>query len=338
MEYFPKLKPENYFFLANGQIVKNLDELSLVIQRIDGSTFENHVTPYKNDFARWIYDVYMLKDLASEIGRIKSKEELARVLRAYVKQKGHHTTDDVKDNIVNAQETVVTQSQTPQQSHPHQQSQKPQPQKQTTQNQKTQQVKKPSPIKYVWRSSDSVLIEDHKKEDEKKSRVKIKKGEKKEELVQQQEEKEEEKKEEEPKEIRKPELKKPEPLPKPKLRSSSHNITDADKYFIKNPVLTEHRIEAKKQSLELKPLETTQYTGNESAQELIDKFNDVYSRAYQRISELRKAGFDTDIAEVMLFRIPPKINVYKSTNEKKDATLIKRYLNEIIEELNNLNT
>jgi hypothetical protein len=54
------------------------------------------------------------------------------------------------------------------------------------------------------------------------------------------------------------------------------------------------------------------------------------------MSSLRKNGFDTALAEVMLLRIPSKIKVYEASREKKDAVAVKRYLNEAIEELNTM--
>lgn len=60
-------------------------------------------------------------------------------------------------------------------------------------------------------------------------------------------------------------------------------------------------------------------------------------KCYERLVLLRKNGFDTELVQVMLFRIPAKIKLYVVERTEQVKVTIKRYLNEVIEELNSVN-
>jgi len=239
---------KNYFQLGNGQIIKDIGELPLVLEKIDTNLFSTHVTPFKNDFAKWIYDIFNIQDLSSMLSEVKSKEEHIRILKAYLKQ----------SNI-------------------------------GRQSGEVRQV-------YSWKPSNAP------QDNQTKSSTA------KEEIT--------EKKESKP---------------------TQNNPTNADEYFDKNPVTFSQVIDAKKKIISIEPLQIISYNGKEIPEQLIEIFKDNYANAYQTLTIYRKNGFDTSIAEIMLFRIPPKIRIFEVTREEKDAVLVKRYLNEIIEELNNMN-
>lgn len=124
-----------------------------------------------------------------------------------------------------------------------------------------------------------------------------------------------------------------------KSKNKSENIIDLnenpDEFFKKNPIIIEQVVEAKKENIVLEPLPFVDYD-KDNPQKTIEIFKDNYAKAYQRMSYLRKSGFDTSLAEIMLFRVVPKIKLYESSNEEKDALTVKRLLNEAIEEINNL--
>ncbi len=113
-------------------------------------------------------------------------------------------------------------------------------------------------------------------------------------------------------------------------------VSNAEAYFQKNPMLMSQAIAAKKRALILEPIESVIYRGDETPERLVEMFNDTYGEAYERLTFLRKKGFDTSLAEIMLFRIPTRIKVYGASKQNKDSIAVKRYLNEIIEELNNM--
>jgi hypothetical protein len=115
-----------------------------------------------------------------------------------------------------------------------------------------------------------------------------------------------------------------------------NEITDADRYFKENPLIVSQRVEAKKDNLVLEKITLPMLTGYETAEQLISIFKDSYAKSYERVVFLRKNGYDTKLIEVMLFRILPKIKIFEASKDHKDSDLIKRYLNEVIEEINGM--
>ena len=292
------ISPGSYFKLSNGQIIKNLKELPDIIQRIDNTIFRNHVNENKNDFAAWIYNVYRLNDLSTKLGPVKSKEETVRIIRAYLQQ-----------------QSVAKPPVTKQPVHTIQQ---PKPVIPTA---KPVQTIPKKPQVYQWKSNESVSL-DQKPKPITKTQFKQETQSKK--LP----------------EVKKPIVQTSNQPEKPKMTikrpQANQNITNADEYFQKNPMLMSQAVEAKKRALVLEPVESVVYTGDETPERLIEMFNDTYSEAYERLTFLRKKGFDTSLAEIMLFRIPTRIKVYGTSKQRKDLIVVKRYLNEIIEELNNM--
>lgn len=218
-----------YFRLANGEIIKHYSELSDVFEKINDEEFFSHVNESKNDFSKWVYEVYGLSDLSTYLSMAKTRNEAKRVVNAYLRMA------EVKFQF----KTPVT-------------------------NQK---------------------IVPEKKEE-------------------------------------------------PKYNKIVSSMSDADRFFRENPVIVSQRVEAKKENLVFEPLVFPVLTGNESPEQLVSIFRDAYAKAYEKVVFLRKNGYDTKLIEVMLFRIPPKIKIYEASKENKDSELIKRYLNEVIDEIN----
>jgi len=52
------INTEHYFVLKDGELIKSLEDLVLIIKNIDKETFNYHVTNEKNDFANWIKYVF----------------------------------------------------------------------------------------------------------------------------------------------------------------------------------------------------------------------------------------------------------------------------------------
>ena len=49
-----ELPPEKYFYLSNGQALKNLEDLKNFLRKNDSGTFSSHVSGQRNDFYNWI--------------------------------------------------------------------------------------------------------------------------------------------------------------------------------------------------------------------------------------------------------------------------------------------
>ncbi|MEK6946644.1 MAG: hypothetical protein AABX32_03470 [Nanoarchaeota archaeon] len=67
---------DKVFWLNNGGVLRNLQELSSALADISEETFGYYVNNEKNDFKNWVNDVIGDKKLADEIAKTKSKEHL----------------------------------------------------------------------------------------------------------------------------------------------------------------------------------------------------------------------------------------------------------------------
>jgi hypothetical protein len=65
--------PENYFFLADGRPLKNLLELADALEEMTDEIFQHHVNEHKNDFAKWVSEVFGDEELALKLGHTKTK-------------------------------------------------------------------------------------------------------------------------------------------------------------------------------------------------------------------------------------------------------------------------
>ncbi len=61
------VKPDKYFYLADGRIVRSLRELALRLDEFPDELFSSHVNSEKNDFANWVEFVFCDKDLAQKL-------------------------------------------------------------------------------------------------------------------------------------------------------------------------------------------------------------------------------------------------------------------------------
>lgn len=274
----------NYFYLKDGRIIKSIEELPDSLEIISKDIFEHHVNSYKNDFAKWIYDEFKENSLSSLIGNIKSKEEMIRVIRAYLKiRESKNKKEGIKENNKKIDEINT--------------------------NLKLNKEEKDLEIKNINLKKDENELKEKKIEnesnekDKKNTNIDIKDIELNNKIE--------------------------------KNNKKEEKTENPDNFFKKNPVIFENIIDAKKENIVLEPLGFIDYDKDNKIKSL-EIFKDNYAKAYQRMSFLRKSGFDTSLIEMMLFRIPPKIKLFEASNEDKDALIIKRYLNEAIEELNEI--
>lgn len=107
----PLIAPIYYFKLSNGQIIKHVIELPDAIEKMPGNIFRQYVDENKNDFAKWVYDVFRLTELSSILGNIKSQQESARVIRAFLHQKKYSGESIMR----NSQEVISLVKKNPEQ-------------------------------------------------------------------------------------------------------------------------------------------------------------------------------------------------------------------------------
>ncbi|MDD5750038.1 MAG: DUF5752 family protein [Candidatus Pacebacteria bacterium] len=74
--------PEKAFWFCDGQVARNLKELVDILGKIPQNVFEYHANAGKNDFSRWIVDVFGEAGLARSIQKIKSAKATAEKIKA----------------------------------------------------------------------------------------------------------------------------------------------------------------------------------------------------------------------------------------------------------------
>jgi hypothetical protein len=73
---------ENRFWVNDGNVLKNLQELPGALRNMDAETFMHHVNDEKNDFANWVNDVVGEKTLARDLLALKSKTPMVKAIKA----------------------------------------------------------------------------------------------------------------------------------------------------------------------------------------------------------------------------------------------------------------
>jgi heme oxygenase len=75
------VNPKFYFWVCDGQIIKNLQEMAKALARMNNNVYRYHVNKDKNDFKSWIKDVLNDQTLAREVAKCKSPASLAKVVK-----------------------------------------------------------------------------------------------------------------------------------------------------------------------------------------------------------------------------------------------------------------
>lgn len=72
--YLREVPPDQRFWVNNGPILRNLEDLANFLPNIKDEAFRHHVNRDKNDFSTWINDVIGDKALANELVSSKSRD------------------------------------------------------------------------------------------------------------------------------------------------------------------------------------------------------------------------------------------------------------------------
>ena len=83
MQYLSPVAESHGFWLKDGKLLLSLEELLKALDRMDEATFTHHVTPQRNDFARWVADVFKDNHLAKKLRYATSLEQM----RSHVKER-----------------------------------------------------------------------------------------------------------------------------------------------------------------------------------------------------------------------------------------------------------
>lgn len=82
--YLNDCAPEQCFWVNNGPILRNIEELSNTLPEMSSDVFGHHVGADKNDFGNWIRDVIGDQKLANDILSSRNKESMAKKVKARV--------------------------------------------------------------------------------------------------------------------------------------------------------------------------------------------------------------------------------------------------------------
>lgn len=75
------VEPEFRFWLSDGRVIKNLDELIEALKTMNEATFSYHVNKEKNDFSSWIREILKDKELADRIRNARKKEIVLEIIK-----------------------------------------------------------------------------------------------------------------------------------------------------------------------------------------------------------------------------------------------------------------
>ena len=79
--YLCDTSPEQCFWINNGAVLKNMDELANALPDMSNETFNHHVNNEKNDFSNWIKEVIGDRQLANDLLSSKSKDSSLKKVR-----------------------------------------------------------------------------------------------------------------------------------------------------------------------------------------------------------------------------------------------------------------
>lgn len=71
---------EHHFVVADGRKLKNIIELADALETMSEEIFRHHVNDFKNDFSKWVKDVFYEHSLAEDIARAKNRLETQIVI------------------------------------------------------------------------------------------------------------------------------------------------------------------------------------------------------------------------------------------------------------------
>ena len=74
------------FWINDGPVVKNIQEMPKILKKITKKQFSHHVNSDRNDFAKWVDDVLNDGKLAKSLKRVKTKLTTIKRIDARIKE------------------------------------------------------------------------------------------------------------------------------------------------------------------------------------------------------------------------------------------------------------
>ncbi len=79
------VQPQFNFWVCDGKVVKNLQELQYALDKMSEGTYTYHANNAKNDFANWVNDIIKHPELAQQLRKVKSRQIAAKVVERTIK-------------------------------------------------------------------------------------------------------------------------------------------------------------------------------------------------------------------------------------------------------------
>ncbi|MFH1249034.1 MAG: hypothetical protein V1660_02690 [archaeon] len=98
---------ENYFYVCNGTVLKNVEDLKIFLKNVDTHTFSCHVNDYKNDFMNWIRDAVRDETLALNISQCKTKEDTLGCVKKRISSLKASITRKQKESALQEKEEEI---------------------------------------------------------------------------------------------------------------------------------------------------------------------------------------------------------------------------------------
>ena len=83
-KYLCDVAPEQCFWVNNGPILKNMEELANALPDMAEDTFRHHVNNEKNDFSSWVRDIIGDANLANDLLSSKNRDSALKKVRGRV--------------------------------------------------------------------------------------------------------------------------------------------------------------------------------------------------------------------------------------------------------------
>ncbi len=94
LNLYKEIQPNEYFYMNNGVVLKNLHDLIDVLEVVDDDTYNFHVNGQKNDFAKWVGNVFKDSNLAGMLQQSKSKAEMIEIIEKIPLASDHNNKVD----------------------------------------------------------------------------------------------------------------------------------------------------------------------------------------------------------------------------------------------------
>jgi hypothetical protein len=86
MDYLKDVPPEKAFWVSNGWVIRNMEELPNALENMTDETYAFHVNAGKNDYATWTKEVIGDKQLAITLRLVKGRRSAIEAVKRRIKQ------------------------------------------------------------------------------------------------------------------------------------------------------------------------------------------------------------------------------------------------------------